>query len=267
MLNEMTKHFRESNDILDRKVQERTRELNISGRLASVGFLAAGVAHEINNPILAINIAAESLEYRIAPLLENLPSADRDVVFEYLHMIQQESTRCQGITGRLLEFSRGSQSTEKQPVDLTLIVNEVVGMIKHLHKFADRKIIFDHHTPTIIQASAAEMKQVILNLTSNALEATDKGGTVELKITDSSQHIELTVKDDGCGMNDAVLEHLFDPFFTQRRDGKGTGLGLSITKRIIDDHHATITPTSNGPNQGSTFLLKFPKKQPPKKPA
>lgn len=265
VFNQVTRQFHENNLVLDRKVQERTRELNVSGRLASVGFLAAGVAHEINNPILAINIAAESLEYRISPVLEHLEEEDRGVVCEYLHMIQKESTRCQSITERLLEFARGSQSIEKQPVDLAMIVTEVVGMIQHLHKYHDRKIDFQHRNSVTVQAIGPEIKQVVLNLVSNALEAIDPGGVVQIELIETAQHVDILVRDSGCGMTPEVIEHLFDPFFTQRRDGRGTGLGLSITQRIVQDHGGTIEPTSAGPGQGSTFRVRLPRKVATKK--
>ena len=262
IFNQSNKFFRDQQQLLETKVQERTRELNISGRLASVGFLAAGVAHEINNPILAINVAAESLEYRLAPALDALDDEDRTVVMEYLHLIQQESTRCQGITERLLEFSRGSQSVEKQPVDIVYLVREVVGMIQHLHKYHDRKISVHHTTNPQIEAIASEIKQVILNLVSNALEAVDQGGEVEIEVLEQQRNVQLIVRDNGCGMTKEVLDHLFDPFFTQRRDGKGTGLGLSISKRIIKDHNGSIEPASEGPGTGSSFRICLPYKQP-----
>jgi signal transduction histidine kinase len=103
-----------------------------------------------------------------------------------------------------------------------------------------------------------ELKQVILNLVTNALDSLDPGGTVWLTLKKAGQFAELVVRDNGCGMNEEVLRHLFEPFFTRRRDGSGTGLGLSITYRIITDHGGTIEPASDGAGQGSRMRVLLP---------
>jgi signal transduction histidine kinase len=103
-----------------------------------------------------------------------------------------------------------------------------------------------------------EIKQVVLNLITNALDGLDAGGVVQVVLRRSAGMAELEVTDNGCGMTDEVMQHLFEPFFTRRRDGQGTGLGLSITYGIVQDHGGEIVPFSEGPGRGSRFLVTLP---------
>lgn len=258
VFNRVVAQFHEINCDLDRKVREKTRELIRSERLAGVGFLAAGVAHEINNPLSAISMAAESLEGRASDLREQCESEDLKVINTYLSMIQRESERCRGITERLLSFARG-QDAERAEANLTGLIVEVISMLEHLSKFRDREIIFHPDGPVSLVVNAAEIKQVVLNLLANALESTDSGGRVEVDLYDQPNRVDILIRDNGCGMTHEVLENLFDPFFTRRRSGQGTGLGLSISHRIIQDHGGSIEPSSEGPGKGSTFRIRLPK--------
>ena len=137
-MNAMTDRFQAVRDDLDRQVQERTKQVVRGEQLASVGFLAAGVAHEINNPLASIAMCAESLEGR---LCESLDAADERhaVVFQYLRMIQSEAFRCKGITERLLDFSRIGQ-TKRQDAELGELVQGVIEMLGHLGKYQHREI-------------------------------------------------------------------------------------------------------------------------------
>ncbi len=112
----------------------------------------------------------------------------------------------------------------------------------------------------MVQASVSptEFKQVVLNLLTNSLDACQDGGLVQVSLVSNRENFTVTIQDNGCGMTEEVLTHLFEPFFTRRRDGRGTGLGLSITYRIVQDHGGTLVPASLGNNQGSTFTLTMP---------
>ena len=112
--------------------------------------------------------------------------------------------------------------------------------------------------PVAARVNAQEMKQVTLNLLTNALDSIDRGGTVNVGLHRSLDQAELLVSDNGCGMTPEVLEHIFEPFFTRRRDGQGTGLGLSISCRIIADHGGQIDAHSDGPGRGSQFRVLLP---------
>ncbi len=260
--NQMTARFEEIRDDLDKEVRERTKQALRSERLAGVGFLSAGVAHEINNPLSAIAMAAESLEYRIQEAQAGgtgLPADDLGVLTQYLGMIQRESFRCQQITQRLLSFARGHDQPRMQ-TDLTQIVGEVLDMVSHMSRFRGYDIVFDRGKSVYLTVNGAEIKQVVLNLVANALESMSETGRLEIAIIEQADEVLLTFRDNGCGMTPHVLENLFEPFFTAKASGRGTGLGLSITHRIVNDHGGRIEATSDGPGTGSTFLVHLPRR-------
>jgi len=260
---------------LNEQVSERSREVIRNEQLASVGFLAAGVAHEINNPLASIAWSAEALESRLHRILHPIDSSsvmkqlagdtsgvDLDTLRTYLRRIQDEAFRCKGITERLLDFSRLGINQRKQFIDMNEVVHDVVDMVRHLGQFRSQRIEFQPRPmPMIAWASPQEMKQVMLNLLTNSLESLDPtqgDGFVTIHVEALSDSVRIVIEDNGCGMSDEVLEHLFEPFFTRRRDGRGTGLGLPITSRIIADHGGRITPKSAGPNRGSRFEIILP---------
>ena len=234
-MNAMTARFQEIRDDLDRQVQERTKQVVRSEQLASVGFLAAGVAHEINNPLAAIVLGSESLERRLTELLEGVDdshAADREVVRSYLDMIQKEAFRCKQITEKLLDFSR-SGDPQRHHTDLHALAAGVIDMVGHLGRNGNKQVELVAGDPVIAEICPQEMKQVVLNLITNGLDSLDPGGKVTVSVTASGANAEIVVTDNGCGMTEEVIKHLFEPFFTRRRNGQGTGLGLSITYRIV----------------------------------
>jgi signal transduction histidine kinase len=247
---------------LARQVNERSRQLVRSERLAGVGFLAAGVAHEINNPLASISFCAEALQRRLGDLLRTQPDhPDGPVIQNYLRMIEQEAFRCKEITGKLLEFSRVGEK-QRQDTDLAEVVQSVIDMVQHLQNHRGKHITFRlHHRPHLM-LNAQEIKSVVLNLVVNALESMDVGGELTITLELRDQHAELRFADTGCGMDAETLENIFEPFFTRSRTGKGVGLGLSISHRIITQHGGEVEATSAGPGQGSTFILRLPLAQP-----
>ena len=259
-MNAMTARFQATRDDLDRQVKERTKQVVRSEQMAGVGFLAAGVAHEINNPLASIALCAESLESRIAEVLDGAPAAAEEnhkVIRNYLRMIQEEAFRCKGITERLLDFSRMGD-VQRHRADLRELVQGVIDMVGHLGKYHDKHIAFAPGPNVVAPVNAQEIKQVVLNLITNGLDSLSPGGTVSIALEERRGRASLTFTDDGCGMTDEVLEHLFEPFFTRSRGGQGTGLGLSITYRIVADHNGHIDVTSGGPGQGSQFRVSLP---------
>ncbi|MBC7852869.1 MAG: ATP-binding protein, partial [Pirellulaceae bacterium] len=131
-------------------------------------------------------------------------------------------------------------------------------MVRHIGDYREKKVEFQCTQHVVAPVNAQEMKQVVLNLITNSLDSLDAGGTVWVELRRIGNQAELLVRDNGCGMSAEVLKHLFEPFYTRRRDGKGTGLGLSITFRIITEHGGTIEPTSGGPKKGSQMRVVLP---------
>ena len=266
-MNAMTERFQEVKSDLDRKVRERTMEAVRSEQLASVGVLAAGVAHEINNPLASIAFRAEALEARLYDIIaedESVADDDKDsefsVVHSYLQTIQEEAFRCKGITERLLDFSREGDH-QRERINLAQLTTGVIDMVRHLGKYREKEIVFDSDEPVFAYVDAQEMKQVMLNLITNGLDALDTGGLLTVRVTQKGNEAELLVIDDGCGMTPDTLGRIFEPFFTSRQDGSGNGLGLAITHRIIEDHGGRIVATSDGPGRGSQFRVTLPIEQ------
>ena len=262
--NDMTANFYEIKTDLDEQVNLRTKEIVRKEQLASVGYLAAGVAHEINNPLAAIAWSAESLEMRLHDILQ--PPADRsadetdaeiDDLKKYLRRIQSEAFRCKEITAGLLDFSRLGDA-RKSPTEIGPLLEGVVEMVRPLAKYRDRKIELRCATGVVANINPQEIKQVVLNLLSNALDSLAPGGTVRIRGSRDAQRVLLIFEDDGCGMSDEVQQHLFEPFFTRRRDGQGTGLGLSIVHRIVTEHGGRISVQSEA-GTGTMITVDLPK--------
>jgi two-component system, NtrC family, sensor kinase len=262
--NDMTARLRDMYANLAQQVNDRSRQLVRSERLAGVGFLAAGVAHEINNPLAAIAMGSEALESRLTELFRSRSTEgiDRDTINKYLKMIQDEAFRCKEITQRLLAFSRGGERT-RESTDLAGVLQGVLDVVQHLPSSKGKQLVFEPPGPIAAWVNGQEVKQVFLNLVVNALDSMDEGGKLTITSTTHNGMIELAFQDTGCGMTDEVLENIFEPFFTRSRTGKGTGLGLSISHRIITQHGGDIEATSAGPGQGSTFRVRLPIEAPP----
>jgi signal transduction histidine kinase len=259
-MNDMTERFEAIRDDLDRQVRERTKQVVRSEHMASVGFLAAGVAHEINNPLQSIAVCGESLETRLTELLEAAPDVgdtDRQVMLDYVRMIQNEAFRCAGITERLLDFSRAGDVTRQQ-TELSELVQGVIDMVSHLGRYQEKQIEFRPSQMVNAPVNPQELKQVVLNLITNGLDSLAAGGRLLIELTKTGDMAQLVFTDDGCGMTDEVLQHLFEPFFTRKRTGQGTGLGLSMTYRIVADHGGTIDVHSDGPGKGARFCVSLP---------
>jgi signal transduction histidine kinase len=255
--NDMTAKISVTYSELERQVQERSRQLVRSERLAGVGFLAAGVAHEINNPLASIAFCAEALEQRLKRSENKSKSPDYAVAANYLKMIQEEAFRCKNITEKLLDFSR-CNDIKRERTDLAGLIQGVVEMIRHIGKYTGKNIVFHPREAVMAHVDAQEIKQVVLNLIVNGLESMGAAGALRIEARYHQGMAEMIFADNGCGMSAEVLENIFEPFYTKRRDGKGTGLGLSITHRIVNQHHGEMMAESPGEDQGSTFTVRLP---------
>jgi two-component system, sporulation sensor kinase C len=248
---------------LEQLVQERTarlwqlekRQLQME-KLAALGQVAAGVAHEINNPLASIALCAESLDSRLREICPH-GGDQSEVVHRYLGMIQTEAFRCKEITEKLLDFSRLGE-VKRNSTDLGELVQSVIDMVRHLGKYQNRQVEFAAGEPVIALVNAQEIKQVVLNLVTNALDSVNDGGKLTIQLSRKADFAEMLFTDNGCGMTSEVLQHLFEPFFTRKRGGTGTGLGLSIVYRIVAEHGGQIEATSAGPGRGSQFHVTLP---------
>lgn len=262
--NHMTGQLRDMYGDLARQVNERSRQLVRSERLAGIGFLAAGVAHEINNPLASIAFCSEALEQRLAPVLKTGPrpidlSQDREIVSKYLKLIQDQAFRCKEIIESLLKFSRGGDKT-REATELGELIQGVLDSVEHLPNSKSKTIVFEPTERVTAAINGPEIKSVVLNLVVNALDSMDEGGTLTILLRGDGEFAEMKFVDTGCGMAPDVLENIFEPFFTRSRTGKGTGLGLSISHRVVGEHGGEIEADSPGANQGSTFVVRLPLK-------
>jgi two-component system NtrC family sensor kinase len=240
-----------SRDMMNEKVIE-------AGKLASIGELAAGIAHEINNPVA---IMVEEAGW-VGDVLEEEEFGDTENVREIRRAIAQIGTqgkRCKQITHKLLSFARKTDPVA-EPVALNTLIREVVELSGQ-HARCENIRIQMHLAPDLpeILASPSEMQQVLLNLINNAIDAIDykRGGEVTIATRGADGEVILEVGDTGQGIPAANLSRVFDPFFTTKGVGKGTGLGLSICYGIVDKMGGAISVSSNV-GVGTTFNIRFP---------
>lgn len=244
----------------DRRNEAMNQQVVESNKLASIGELAAGIAHEINNPVA---IMVEEAGW-MNDLLEEETGITPDNRSEFNRAIEQITTqgrRCKDITHKLLSFARKSDATVAD-IDINDTIREIVGLTAQMARYNNVTIStqLDPDLP-FIRFSPSELQQVILNLTNNAIDAMGKdGGTVEIVTginTQDDNMIEIKVNDNGPGIPAQYLDRIFDPFFTTKAVGKGTGLGLSICYGIIQKMGGTIEVESQV-GQGTSFLIRLP---------
>ena len=238
-------------DITDwREAQERFAQAE---KLAAIGTLAAGVMHEINNPLATIAACAESLELSI----EDQPPPLRDG----LRLIQSEVARCKGITDSLLDFSR-PKATDMTLIDVNAAIERTLFVLRHHSRF--KKLSVDTHLDpslgAVVLANEEQLVQVFMALLINAMDAMREQGTIELRTrwSDDTRSVVAEVVDHGEGIRRADLPKIFEPFYTTKPPGRGTGLGLSICYAIVAEHGGRIEVDST-PGEGSVFRIVLPR--------
>ena len=237
---------------IEKELQDTQVRLLQSEKMASLGSLAAGVAHEINNPLGGILIYASLL-------MEDF-EASKDPRVEDLQKIVEEATRCKEIVKSLLEFGRQTDS-RFEPVDINKAILDGLFFLEKQVLFHDIKIIKRlDQTLSLIEGDANQIKQVFMNMMVNAAEAmSEEGGafTITTGSTSDRSSIFISFQDEGTGIPAEIQSKIFDPFFTTKGVGKGTGLGLSTSYGIIQSHHGNIDVTST-PGKGTTFTIYLP---------
>lgn len=225
---------------LEQRVEERSREVLRSARLAQLGTLAAGIAHEINNPLASIVACSDGLLRAL-----RAGTTDADHLREYLEILRKEAMRVRDITTKLLRFARDEQS-RREVVALREHVQEVAALFAH--QLGDAGVALqleagdlgEHSSACAVLGDAAELRQVVFNLLRNALDASPRGGRIVVACRRLGSDLELAVRDEGPGIPDELKERVFEPFFTTKDPGRGTGLGLSIVHRIVTAHGGSI---------------------------
>ncbi len=230
---------------------EHTHNMLIqSEKMAGLGRLAAGVAHEINNPMSGIMLYANLIQEALG---------EDDPLQEDLQTIIRESERCKVIVADLLEFSH--QTTyEMDLIDPNAVVRKTLGVLKNQPLFHNIEIVLDLEESILpIFGNSMRLNQVIMNIVVNAAQAMEGHGALHIITrTRANQDIdEIQITDTGPGIEENLLEKIFDPFFTTKATGEGTGLGLSVSYAIVKEHKGSIRVTSS-PGDGATFTLRFP---------
>jgi two-component system NtrC family sensor kinase len=245
---------------LDSEKEVMNQQIVETGKLASIGELAAGIAHEINNPVA---IMVEEAGWIQDLLSEGIDKADNFEEFKRaLDQIQTQGHRCKGITHKLLSFARKTDS-RVETLQLNEFVNEVVDLLSQKFKYAniDVDVQLEPDLPAI-QASATEIQQVLMNILQNAVYAMEKtGGKITILTGADDRNISVSITDTGPGIPPDNMARIFDPFFTTRPVGKGTGLGLSICYGIINKMGGRIDVQSKL-DEGTTFTIVLPLDKP-----
>lgn len=221
-----------------------------SEKLAEVGRLSAGIAHEVNNPLAVISYAAQLILRE-----ENLSAFQQELA----ERIESEVDRLKTLTGSLLSFSR-SRGMVRQETELNEVVRDVLRLVRY--EFNRRSIQLQERYDPLpdIQADPNKLKQVFINLLMNASQAMGSGGEIRVGTTlVSGEEVEVFISDTGPGIPEDVKAHIFDPFFSTKKEGEGTGLGLYICRNIITEHGGRILLDSE-PGCGATFRVVLPVK-------
>ncbi len=226
-----------------------------SERLASIGRLAAGVAHEIGNPITGIACLAQNLRYE---------RDDDPEITEISSQIVDQTKRVTRIVQSLMSFSHSGQQQHDshEPVSLFDVASEAIHLLS-LNKLGKTVHFFNScDTQHWVLGDPQRLTQVLINLLSNARDASPESGQIYIRTTANHSHVELSIEDQGSGISSANLEHLFEPFFTTKDPGEGTGLGLALVYSMIEEHHGEIhvdSPADLEQQRGTRFRISLPR--------
>ena len=241
------------NQTLEQKVVERTEQIIQADKLAALGELSAGVAHEINNP-LGVILGYTQLMLKDPSIKENHAHIHED-----LKVIERHVKNCKSVVSDMLTFSR-KRSLKHGLIDINQVVNDVVNFL-HNHsdfKKVEMKLSIKKESPLIVMGNEQEFRQVVINLLINACHAVDKQGMIHVSASlNAQEEVEVRVKDNGRGISRENITKIFDPFFTTKPVGQGTGLGLSVSYGIIKKYGGRIDVKSLE-NQGALFKVILP---------
>jgi signal transduction histidine kinase len=222
-----------------------------AAKLAAVGELAAGVAHELNNPLTATLGYASLLEAKLED-----SEFSRARLHGWVDQLSESTRRCQDICQRLLSFARMSGG-EHEAVDVGEVVRSTASLLRHQLDRHGAELCTELDGDLLVQGSRGQLEQVVTNLLMNACQALDGAGSITVRGQCLDDEVRLQVIDDGPGMDPDVRDRIFEPFFTTKPEGSGTGLGLSVSAGIVREHGGRIEVASE-PDQGATFTVSLP---------
>ncbi len=248
-LAERNRELERLNRDLERQVEQRTQALLHAEKMAALGRMAGGVAHEINNPLGGVLAFVQLLRKNVDGDPENLES---------IEAIETCAFRCKSIVDNLLRFSRSPALESASDVDLNEVAEAALG-IARLHPRARDVEIEVELEPSlqVVTGRASFLQQVVVNLLQNAFQASERGQDVVLRTLADDDWVSLEVEDSGCGISQDALPRIFEPFYTTKDVGEGTGLGLSICYGIVKEHGGRLDVSSRE-NVGSVFALRLP---------
>lgn len=249
----MAARLRAHHDDLEQRVAARSREVLRSAQLAELGTLAAGIAHEINNPLASIAACAEGLQRELA----RDGRIEPDGLGEYLAIVHREAMRARDITQRLLDLAR-HEPGRRERIDLGHELRALAPLFTH--QFANQGVQLRLEAPPQgpwVEGEASALRQVVMNLLRNALQASPPSSTVVARAHCDQSRAWLEIADQGPGIPAADLERIFEPFFTRKPPGQGTGLGLAIAHRIVESHGGRLLAV-NLPSGGARFTVELP---------
>ncbi len=260
--NQMTADLAAVYGEIEERVQRKTRELEsahktllANEKLASIGKLAATVAHEVNNPLFGILTYARLTLKKLAGC--GIPDTDKGEMVQNLEIIEHESKRCGDIMRNLLTFARQAPS-HRGPNDVHDIIGRAVLLVRHKLDLQQVELIQDlAPAARAVECDANQIQQVILVLLVNAAEALGSGGRIEIQTAFEPAQVRIRVRDNGPGIPAEVMPKIFEPFFTTKEDQLRTGLGLAVAKSIVEQHGGEITVQSQA-GKGTEFMVILP---------
>jgi len=237
-------------NLMLRFLETKHNQLVQSAKLATIGKVSAGIAHEINNPLNNIYLTAEVL-------LEDLPNIECEERFEMVNDILTQADRAREVVHHLLAFSRSRQAAPLENIDLVALVKQTLAFLKNQIRISQVTVHSGFpEEPIMVNGNANQLQQVFVNIILNAVQAMGAGGILAVSVGIQGEKMaEVRISDTGPGIPEDVKTHIFDPFFTTKNEG--TGLGLSVSNSIIEEHNGKISVDSEQ-GKGTTFYITLP---------